>query len=106
MTRDVGGIAAMSAATGGLDVLVFTGGVGEHSSTLRWRAVQRLGFLGVALDTHRNDTVHDDGDMTGAGAAVQTVVITTREDLQIAREGRRLLGTLPGDLLFTVAKHG
>ncbi len=91
--RLVGGIGAMSAATGGVDVLVFTGGVGEHSSTVRRRAAQRLGFLGVAIDTHRNDAVHDDGDITGAAATVRTVVITAREDLQIAREARRLLGT-------------
>ncbi|HVE97282.1 MAG TPA: acetate/propionate family kinase [Pseudonocardiaceae bacterium] len=91
--RLVGGIAAMSAATGGIDVLAFTGGVGEHSSTVRQRAAQRLGFLGVAIDTHHNNTVHHDGDITAAGAAVRTVVITAREDLQIAREARRLLGT-------------
>jgi acetate kinase len=91
--RLVGGIGAMSAATEGMDVLVFTGGVGEHSATVRRRAVERLGFLGVAIDIHCNDTVHGDGDITAAGAAVQTVVITAREDLQIAREARRLLGT-------------
>lgn len=91
--RLVGSIGAMSAATGGLDVLVFTGGVGEHSSTVRRRAAQRLGFLGVAIDTHRNDTVHDDGDITAAAATVRTLVITAREDLQIAREARRLVGT-------------
>lgn len=91
--RLVGGIGAMSAATGGVDVLVFTGGVGENSSTVRRRAVERLGFLGLAIDIHRNDTVHDDGDITTAGATVRTVVITAREDLQIAREARRVLGT-------------
>jgi hypothetical protein len=57
--RLVGGIAAMSAATGGLDVLVFTGGVGEHAATVR-----------------RND----DRDITAAGATVQTIVVTARED--------------------------
>jgi len=91
--RLVGGIAAMSAATGGVDVLVFTGGVGEHSSTVRRRAVERLGFLGLAIDTHRNSTAHDDADITAAGATAQTVVITAREDLQIAHEARRVLGT-------------
>ena len=90
--RLVGGIGAMSAAAGGVDVLVFTGGVGEHSSMVRRRAVERLGFLGLAIDIDRNDTVHDDGDITAAGATVRTVVITAREDLQIAREARRLLG--------------
>lgn len=91
--RLVGGIGAMSAATGGVDVLVFTGGVGEHSSSLRARAVDRLGFLGLGLDIHRNDTVHVDGDITAAGATGRTVVITAREDLQIAREARRVYGT-------------
>jgi len=50
----------MSAATGGVDVLVFTGGVGEHSPLVQRRAVERLGYLGLAIDIHRNDTVHDD----------------------------------------------
>jgi acetate kinase len=91
--RLAGSIATMTAATQGLDVLVFTGGVGEHSATVRRRAAERLGFLGVTIDTHRNDTIHDDTNITATGATVQTLVITAREDLQIARETRRLLGT-------------
>jgi acetate kinase len=83
----------MSTATGGLDALVFTGGVGEHSATVRQRAAERLCFLGVAIDLHRNNTVHDDSDITAAAAAVRTLVITAREDLQIAREARWLLAT-------------
>jgi len=89
--RLVGGIAAMSAATGGLDVLVFTGGVGEHSPTVRRLTAQRLGFLGVAIDADRNTAAHDDADITAAAASARTVVITAREDLQIAREARQLL---------------
>jgi len=99
--RLAAGIATMSAATGGVDVLAFTGGVGEHSATVRRRAAERLAFLGVAIDGQRNDTAGQDGgdgssvdsDITAAGAAVRTLVITAREDLQIAREARRLLGT-------------
>ena len=48
------GIAAMVAALGGLDALVFTGGVGERSAPVRWRAAEGLGFLGVSLDEGRN----------------------------------------------------
>jgi acetate kinase len=88
--RLAGGIAAMCAATGGVDVLVFTGGVGEHSATVRRRAAERLGFLGVVVDPHRNDTIRGDGDISAAAAKARTVVITAREDLQIAREVRRL----------------
>lgn len=94
--RLVGGIGAMSAATGGLDVLVFTGGVGEHSAVVRSRAVARLGFLGAGLDSERNAAVHGDEDVTSTGATARTVVIAAREDLQIARETRRLLGAETG----------
>jgi len=91
--RLAGSIATMSVATGGVDVLAFTGGVGEHSSRVRARAVERLGFLGLAIDTNRNDTVHGDGDITAAGATARTVVVTAREDLQIAGEARLVHGT-------------
>ena len=47
-------VAAMAAAMGGLDVLVFTGGVGENSPEVRSRAAGGLGFLGVAVDESRN----------------------------------------------------
>jgi acetate kinase len=89
--RLVGAVAAMAAALGGLDVLVFTGGVSENSAGVRRRATQRLGFLGVAIDDPRNDTVHGDGDIGAASARVRTLVIASREDLQIARGARRLL---------------
>lgn len=91
--RLAGSIGAMSAATGGVDVLAFTGGVGENSAVVRARAAQRLGFLGVAIDRHRNENSQGDSDISDAGAAVRTLVITAREDLQIAREARQLLGT-------------
>lgn len=89
--RLVGGIAAMTAATGGLDVLAFTGGVGERSPILRGLAAERLAFLGVAVDATGNDAAHGDDDISAAGATVATMVITAREDLQIAREARQLL---------------
>jgi acetate kinase len=89
--RLAAGIAAMAAATGGIDVLTFTGGVGENSATVRRRAAERVAFLGVAIDTARNGTARPDRDITAAGTAVQTLVISAREDLQIAREARQLL---------------
>ncbi len=89
--RLVGAVAAMAAATGGLDVLVFTGGVGEHSAGVRRRAAQQLRFLGVCLDEHRNSGATTDTTISAAGAPVQCVVVTAREDLQIAREVRLLV---------------
>ncbi|MBA2508011.1 MAG: acetate/propionate family kinase [Nocardioidaceae bacterium] len=88
--RLVAAVAAMTAAAQGLDVLAFTGGVGEHAPEVRRRAAQRLGFLGVAIDPQQNENAHDDAEITTADAAVRTLVITAREDLQIAAEARRL----------------
>jgi acetate kinase len=86
--RLVGAIAAMAAAAGGIDALAFTGGVGEHSAVVRARAARRLGFLGVAVDDDRNADAGADTDITAADAAVHTLVVAAREDLEIARGTR------------------
>ena len=84
-------IAAMTAALGGIDVLVFTGGIGEHLPALRALVVDGLAFLGLALDADANARTTTDGEITGNGAAVRTAVVTAREDLQIARSVRAAL---------------
>jgi acetate kinase len=84
--------AAMVAALGGLDVLVFTGGVGENSAPVRRRAAEGLGFLGVALDEDVNRGARPDQELSAPGAAVRTFVIEAREDLEIARGVRQVLG--------------
>ncbi|MGI8879696.1 MAG: acetate/propionate family kinase [Jatrophihabitans sp.] len=89
--RLVSGIAAMSAATGGIDVLAFTGGVGEASPLVRRRAADRLGYLGVAIDAESNEARPTDADISARPASVRTVVVAAREDLQIARETRQLM---------------
>jgi acetate kinase len=86
-----GGIAAMAAAMDGLDALAFTGGAGERSAAIRGRAAAGLGFLGVALDSLANDVPRLDAEIGRSDAAVRSFVIEAREDLQIAREVRRLL---------------
>jgi acetate kinase len=70
------GIGAMAASLGGLDVLVFTGGIGENSARVRERACEGLGHLGVGPPEGR----------------VQVLVVRAREDAEIARQVRRLLG--------------
>jgi acetate kinase len=82
-------IAGMTAALDGLDVLVFTGGVGERSAAIRARAAAGLGFLGVEVDSQRNDDAVPDVEI-GSGA-VRTFVIAAREDLEIARGVRSVL---------------
>ena len=84
------GIAAMAAALGGIDVLAFTGGVGEHSAEVRAAAADGLGFLGVRLDPERNRSGPPDRRLGRSGAPVAAVVIAAREDLEMARQVRAL----------------
>ena len=80
---------ALAAAMGGIDGLVFTAGIGEHSATIRTRVVERLGWLGAELDEAAN----------GAGAPtistpqseLRVLVVPTDEELMIARHTLRLL---------------
>jgi acetate kinase len=94
--RLAGAVGAMTVAAGGLDALVFTGGVGERSAPVRGLAAQRLAHLGVAVDPARNAaagaaTGPADADISAPAAGVPTLVIAAREDLQIAAEARALL---------------
>ncbi len=90
------GIASMAAALGGLDVLVFTGGVGERSPEVRGRAVAGLEFLGLSADDRLNAMGGaEDREITGAGARARVLVIAAREDLEIARQARGVMERRP-----------
>jgi acetate kinase len=84
-------IAAMAAALDGLDTLVFTGGVGEHAPEVRARAAAGLGFLGVKLDAEANAQATADAEIGAPDAPVRVLVVTAREDLEVARQVRVLL---------------
>jgi acetate kinase len=84
------GIAAMSAAMDGLECLVFTGGVGENEPAVRAAAADGLGFLRVRVDPDRN-AANADAEIGPSNAAVRTLVVTAREDIEIARQVRELL---------------
>ncbi|HEU0242611.1 MAG TPA: acetate/propionate family kinase [Candidatus Limnocylindrales bacterium] len=86
-------IAAMTASLGGLDALVFTGGIGERSAPVRGMTADGLGFLGVALDVEANEAAgaHADTEIGTPGAGVRTFVIPAREDLEITRQVREAL---------------
>lgn len=88
LTRHAG---AMIAVLGGLDLLVFTGGIGEHQPLVRASLCRDLAFVGVAVDERRNEVVEPDAEITSAHAPVRTVVVEAREDLRIAREVRAVL---------------
>ncbi|TYB42085.1 acetate/propionate family kinase [Actinomadura chibensis] len=86
--------AAMTAALGGMDALVFTGGVGEHAPETRGRLVADLAYLGARLDPERNAAARADAVVSPPDAPVAAVVVTAREDLEIAAGTR---AALPGD---------
>ncbi|AAZ57004.1 acetate kinase [Thermobifida fusca] len=84
-------IAAMAAALGGLDTLVFTGGVGENQPLVRSGAAAGLGFLGVRVDEDADRGAEPDAEVTGDGSRVRVFVVAAREDLQIAAETRNVV---------------
>ncbi|GAA1788501.1 acetate kinase [Nocardioides hankookensis] len=87
----VRGVGAMAAAAGGIDALVFTGGVGEHAPEVRRDAVRGLAFLGLGVDELLNEEASGDVDVSAAGSTVATLVVTAREDLEIERQVRAVL---------------
>jgi acetate kinase len=89
--RVAGAVAAMTASLGGLDALVFTAGVGENSPQARADVCGRLRFLGVELDTARNESARPDVEIGLDGSAVRVVVLRAREDVVAARAARALL---------------
>lgn len=83
-------IGAFSAALGGLDTLVFAGGIGENSAAVRARICAGLGFLGIELDPPRNEG--NAGLISAHAARVKVRVMRTNEELVMARSVCRILG--------------
>lgn len=79
-------IGSLAASAGGLDVLVFTAGVGENASVLREEVCRGLSFLGLSLDPERNRTRNPDADISADSSPGRILVLHTREDLFIAGE--------------------
>jgi acetate kinase len=89
-------IGAYAAALGGLDALVFTGGIGEKGRENRAAICEGLEFLGVALDPARNDALQGEGNIAREGSRVPVLVIPANEELIVARETARLVRSLRG----------
>ena len=84
-------VGALAVTLDGFDALVFTGGIGENSASLRREVCRGLACLGVALDDHRNQDEHPDADLATPDSRARVLTIHTREDYMIARESRRLV---------------
>ncbi|MBV8714232.1 MAG: acetate/propionate family kinase [Chloroflexi bacterium] len=89
--RLVFSVGGMLATLGGIDALVFTGGIGEHSAEIRSLASQQLEFVGLRLDAARNANASQDADVAADDSQVRVPVITAREDLTILRHVRQVL---------------
>jgi acetate kinase len=81
---------AFAAVLGGVDTIVFTGGIGEHAAPIREKICERLQHLGVQLDAERNGA--GEPVISSAGSRVVVRVIRTDEELVIAKHIMRLLG--------------
>jgi acetate kinase len=85
-------LGSLVAALGGLDVLVFTGGIGEHSAAVREQVCRDTAWLGIELDSHANTA--GGPCITRADSRVSAWVIPTDEDLMIARHTVKLIGVV------------
>lgn len=88
ISKQIGGYAA---ALGGVDAIVFTGGIGENDVLLRRRVMDSLAFLGVVADGSANSRKGGEIRVSAAGSAVEVWVLPTNEELVIARDTRDLL---------------
>lgn len=97
-----GELGKMVAAAGGLDVLVFSGGIGEHADQVRARACAGLDWLGVRLDPRANGAAAatsaqgPDAEVSLPQSSVRVLVVHAREDLAIAAQVRATLRTADG----------
>lgn len=86
LTRELGG---MMAVLGGVDAMVFTGGVGENWASIRHKVCAKLSFLGVKLDPSKNKGPQADEDIAAPESHVRVLVIRAQEEWEIARECHR-----------------
>jgi acetate kinase len=82
-------IGAYAAAMGGVDAVVFTGGIGENATSIRAQVCAPLGFLGLQLDPEKNRISGQEVDISTADSTVKALVIPTNEELSIAQKSRR-----------------
>jgi acetate kinase len=79
-------IGAMLATLGGLDALVFTGGIGENAAEVRAAACESFAFLGLELDAQKNEQSPADHDISAVDSTIPVLIIHTEEDWAIARD--------------------
>ena len=86
-------IGAYAAALGGLDAIVFGGGIGRNSATVRGKALTGLQFLGVEPDEEKNAHAEGGADISRPGSPVRVYVVDTNEEIIVARKAQALLNS-------------
>ena len=84
-------IARYAVKLGGIDVLVFTGGIGENQGNVREKICEQLSFMGVEIDKDRNKTRGEEKEISNFNSKVKVFVIPTDEEMMIAQETLRLI---------------
>lgn len=87
-------IGGLAVSMGGVDALVFTGGIGENSPSLRERVCEGLNCMGLRIDSEQNQSLRPDADIANSDSKARILVIQTREEQMVARETIRLLKTI------------
>ena len=85
-------IGAYTAVLGGVDVIVFTGGVGENQTGTRETICRQLAYLGITFDAEANKTRGEEIEISGKDSKVHVVVIPTDEELMIAEDTAEIVG--------------
>ena len=88
LVKYIGGFAA---AMGGVDAVIFTGGIGENNPHYRTRIAEKLAFLGVTVDEEKNAVRGEETDITTPDSRVKLFVIPTNEELMIAKDTYELI---------------
>ena len=84
-------IGAYTAAMGGVDAIVFGGGIGRNSASVRAQSLEGLECLGVKLDTNKNRNAKGGDDISAGDSRVRIFVVDTNEEIIVARKAKALL---------------
>ena len=84
-------IGAYTAAMGGVDAIVFGGGIGRNSDTVRAMSLEGLECLGIKLDTDKNRSAKGGDDISAADSPVRIFIVDTNEEIIVARKAQALL---------------
>ena len=78
----------------GVDLIIFTAGIGEHNPRLRRRVCEQLGYMGVKIDSEVNEAANSETIISAPDSSVKVALIPTDEELVIARDTMRIVSTI------------